>query len=316
MARLVGWDGLRWVDVGGKAWRWEHSRAVHTLQSCPQGVGTPGSVPLMLCHEPHPLLEWEMTAWSGLDEWGDPYHVPVPPREAPLGVVVSLFGVEEDKELPVALVAPSCAGWHGTGPGLLLLGLNSPRARGSRHTWKRFRRGQGGGRGDPDCKQLPRHWLGVGSCPLSPPSCIRADPPDLPPSPSWMGRPAEGCVVEHPPTHGWVPGAASIPLSCRRELSVPFFVLFSILTAQDRPQEASPGPGRRRKGGAGSCPNPNPNPALLQVLSAGFCNLFPAGKPFSLCVAGHRPSFWAKFALKRSQILPLHPGFSCFHGAL
>lgn len=70
MARLVGWDGLRWVDVGGKGWRWERSRAVHTLQSCPQGVGTPGSVPLMLCHEPHPLLEWEMTAWSGLDEWG------------------------------------------------------------------------------------------------------------------------------------------------------------------------------------------------------------------------------------------------------
>lgn len=229
---------------------------------------------------------------------------------------MSLFGVEEDKELPVALVAPSCAGWHGAGPGLLLLGLKSPRARGSRHTWKRFRRGQGGGRGDPDCKQLPRRWLGVGSCPLSPPSCIRADPPDLPPSPSWMGRPAEGCVVEHPPTHGWVPGAASIPLSCRRELSVPFFVLFSILTAQDRPQEASPGPGRRRKGGAGSCPNPNPNPALLQVLSAGSCNLFPAGKLFSLCVAGHGPSFWAKFALKRSQILPLRPGFSCFRGAL
>lgn len=50
MARIVGWDELRWVDVGGKARRCERTRAVHTLQSCPQGVGTPGSVPLLLCH--------------------------------------------------------------------------------------------------------------------------------------------------------------------------------------------------------------------------------------------------------------------------
>lgn len=34
---------------------------------------------------------------------------------------------------------------------------------GSWHTWKLFQRGWEGGRGDPDCKQLPCHYpLGVG----------------------------------------------------------------------------------------------------------------------------------------------------------
>lgn len=94
--------------------------------------------------------------------------------------------------------------------------------------------------------------------------------------------------MEHPPTHRWVPGAASVPLSCGWDLSVPFSTLFSIPAAQDRPQEALPGPGRSRKGGAGStrtrtlprcrCCHPAPR--------HGSCNLLPAGKPFPFPACG------------------------------